>query len=64
MVVVAQLIEQANRFGAKTLCLKHLLARALVAGTHAREIGKALHFTEPGFLFTNAPCFIRSETLF
>ncbi len=54
MVVVAQLIEQANRFGAKTSCLKHLLARALVAGTQAQEIGKILHFAEPGYLFTNA----------
>jgi len=54
MVVAAQLIEQAHKFGAKTSCLKHLLARALVAGTQAQELGKALHYPEPGFLFTNA----------
>jgi HD-like signal output (HDOD) protein len=54
MVVAAQLIEQANAFGAKTSCLKHLLARALVAGTQAQELGKALHYHEPGSLFTNA----------
>ena len=54
MVVAAQLIEQANAFGANTSCLKHLLARALVAGTHAQEIGKVLKYSEPGFLFTNA----------
>jgi HD-like signal output (HDOD) protein len=54
MVVVAQLIEQANTFGANSSCLKHLLARALVAGTQAQELGKALNYPEPGFLFTNA----------
>ena len=54
MVVAAQLIEQAEAFGANTACLKHLLARALVAGTQAQEIGKALNYPEPGFLFTNA----------
>ncbi len=54
MVVAAQLIEQADAFGAKTSCLKHLLARALVAGTQAQELGKALNYPEPGFLFTNA----------
>ena len=54
MVVAAQLIEQAEAFGAKTSCLKHLLARALVAGTQAQELGKALNYPEPGFLFTNA----------
>jgi len=54
MVVAAQLIEQANTFGANTSCLKHILARALVAGTQAQEIGKALNYHEPGFLFTNA----------
>jgi HD-like signal output (HDOD) protein len=54
MVVAAQLIEQAHKFGANTFCLKHLLARALVAGTQAQELGKALHYPEPGFLFTNA----------
>jgi len=54
MVVAAQLIEQADAFGANTSCLKHLLARALVAGTQAQEIGKTLKYPEPGFLFTNA----------
>ena len=54
MVVAAQLIEQAEVFGGNTACLKHLLARALVAGTQAQEIGKALNYPEPGFLFTNA----------
>jgi HD-like signal output (HDOD) protein len=54
MVVAAQLIEQANAFGGNTSCLKHLLARALVTGTQAQEIGKALNYPEPGFLFTNA----------
>lgn len=54
MVVAAQLIEQADTFGADISCLKHLLARALVAGTQAQELGKALKYVEPGFLFTNA----------
>ncbi len=54
MVVAAQLIEQADTFGADISCLKHLLARALVAGTQAQELGKALNYSEPGFLFTNA----------
>ena len=54
MVVVAQLIEQADTFGANSSCLKHLLARALLAGTQAQELGKALKYPEPGFLFTNA----------
>jgi HD-like signal output (HDOD) protein len=54
MVVAAQLIEQADTFGANTSCLKHILARALVAGTQAQEIGKTLNYPEPGFLFTNA----------
>ncbi len=54
MAVAAQIIEQADRFGAKTFCLKRILARALVAGTHAQEIGKAINYPEPGFLFTNA----------
>ena len=54
MVVAAQLIEQADAFGANTSCLKRLLARALVTGTQAQEIGKALNYPEPGFLFTNA----------
>ena len=54
MAVASQLIEQADAFGANTTCLKHLLARALVAGTQAQEIGNALHYGEPGFLFTNA----------
>ena len=54
MAVVAQLIEQADTFGANSSCLKHLLARALVAGTQAQELGKALNYPEPGFLFTNA----------
>ncbi len=54
MVVTAQLIEQANGFGADTTHLKHLLARALVAGTAAQELGKAMNYQEPGFLFTNA----------
>ena len=56
LVVVAQLIEQADKFGAKTSRLKHLLARALVAGTHAQEIGKILQYSEPGYLFTNFIC--------
>lgn len=54
MAVASQLIEQADAFGANTTCLKHLLARALVAGTQAQEIGKALDYGETGFLFTNA----------
>ena len=54
MVVAAQLLEQANAFGAKTSLLKHILARALVTGTQAQEIGKALNHPEPGYLFTNA----------
>ncbi|MEX0828703.1 MAG: HDOD domain-containing protein [Nitrospirales bacterium] len=54
MVVAAQLIEQAHKFGANTFCLKHLLARALVAATQAQELGKVLHYPESGFLFTNA----------
>lgn len=54
MVVVAHLIEQADTFGANSSCLKHLLGRALVAGTQAQELGKALNYPEPGFLFTNA----------
>ncbi len=54
MVVSAQLIEQADTFGAKTSCLKHLLARALLAGTQAQELGKTLNYPEPGILFTNA----------
>ena len=54
MVVVAQLIEQADTFGANSACLKHLLGRALVAGTQAQELGKALNYPEPGYLFTNA----------
>lgn len=53
-VVAAQLIEQADAFGAKTSCLKHLLARALLAGTQAQELGKTLNYPEPGLLFTNA----------
>lgn len=54
MVVAVQLIEQADTFGADISCLKHLLARALVAGTQAQELGKFLKYAEPGFLFTNA----------
>ena len=54
MVVAAQLIEHADTFGANISCLKHLLARALVAGAQAQELGKALHYSETGFLFTNA----------
>lgn len=54
MAVASQLIEQADAFGAKTTCLKHLLARALVAGTQAQEMGKAMQYKETGFLFTNA----------
>jgi HD-like signal output (HDOD) protein len=54
MVVVAQLIEQADTFGANSACLNHLLGRALVAETQAQELGKALNYPEPGFLFTNA----------
>ncbi|MDR4494754.1 MAG: HDOD domain-containing protein [Nitrospirales bacterium] len=54
MTVGSQLIEQADAYGANTKCLKHLLARALVAGTHAQEMGNAMNFGEPGFLFTNA----------
>jgi len=53
-VVASQLIEQADAFGANTSCLKHLLARALEAGTQAQELGKPLNYPEPGFLFTNA----------
>jgi hypothetical protein len=29
-------------------------AQALVSGTQAQELGKALNYPEPGFLFTNA----------
>ena len=54
MAVASQLIEQADVYGANTTCLKHLLARALVAGTQAQEMGTALNYGEPGFLFTNA----------
>ncbi len=54
MVVAAQLIEQADAFGANTSYLKHLLARALVAGTQAQELGKTLKYQETGMLFTNA----------
>ena len=54
MVVSAQLIEQADTFGADTTNLKHLLARALVAGTQAQELGKAINYGETGSLFTNA----------
>ncbi len=53
MVVSAQLIEQADTFGADTTNLKHLLARALVAGTQAQELGKAINYAETGSLFTN-----------
>lgn len=54
MVVAAQLIEQADKFGADITNLKRLLARALVAGTQAQELGKAMNFGEAGYLFTNA----------
>ncbi|WP_342348426.1 HDOD domain-containing protein [uncultured Nitrospira sp.] len=54
MVVSAQLIEQADTFGANTVNLKHLLARALVAGTQAQELGKTINYGEAGSLFTNA----------
>ncbi|MDH4194369.1 MAG: HDOD domain-containing protein [Nitrospirota bacterium] len=54
MVVAAQLIEQAHTFGANTTNLKHLLARALVAGTQAQELGKAINYGEAAALFTNA----------
>ncbi|MCA9498120.1 MAG: HDOD domain-containing protein [Nitrospira sp.] len=54
LVVSAQLIEQADTFGANTANLKHLLARALVAGAQAQELGKAINYEEAGSLFTNA----------
>jgi HD-like signal output (HDOD) protein len=54
MVVAAQLIEQADTFGADITNLKHLLARALVAGTQAQELGKAIKYGEAGSLFINA----------
>ena len=54
MIVAAQLFEQANTFGANSAYGKHLLARAMVAGTQAQELGKDLNYPEPGFLFTNA----------
>jgi HD-like signal output (HDOD) protein len=54
MVVAAQFIEQAETFGANTTSLKHLLARALIAGTQAQELGKAINYGEAGSLFTNA----------
>jgi HD-like signal output (HDOD) protein len=54
MVVSAQLIEQADTFGSDSTHLKHLLARALVAGTQAQELGKAINYGEAGSLFTNA----------
>ncbi|MDH5698848.1 MAG: HDOD domain-containing protein [Nitrospirota bacterium] len=54
MVVSAQLIEQADTFGANTANLKHILARALVAGTQAQELGKAMKYGDAGSLFTNA----------
>ena len=52
MVVAA--IEQADALGSNTACLKHLLAQALVSVTQAQELGKALNYPEPVFLFTNA----------
>jgi HD-like signal output (HDOD) protein len=54
MVVASQLIEQADTFGANTTNLKHLLARALVAGTQAQELGKMINYEETGYLFTNS----------
>jgi len=54
IAVSAQLIEQAATFGANTANLKHLLARALVAGTQAQELGKAIKYGDAGSLFTNA----------
>ena len=54
MVVAAQLIEHADTYGANTIILKHLLARALVAGTQAQELGKAMNIEEASSLFTNA----------
>ena len=53
MVFAAQLIEQAHTFGANTPNLKHLLARALFAGTQAQELGKAIKYGETASLFTN-----------
>jgi len=52
MVVAAN--EQADALGSNTACLKHLLAQALVSVTQAQELGKALNYPEPVFLFTNA----------
>ena len=54
IVVAAQLVEQAEEYGANTECLKRLLARSLVAATEAVELGKAIHYPDMGFLFTNA----------
>ena len=54
MVVAAQLVEQAEEYGANTECLKRLLARSLVAATEATEMGKAINYPDMGFLFTNA----------
>jgi len=55
--VASQLPEQADAFGANTSCLKHLLARALVTGTQAQELGKVLNYPETVFLPTNAMLF-------
>lgn len=63
MTVAAQLIEQADTFGANTQALKRHLARALVAGTQAQELGKALQYGETGFLFTNAMLYSLGDLL-
>ncbi len=63
MTVAAQLIEQADTFGANTKALKRHLARALVAGTQAQEFGKALKYGETGFLFTNAMLYSLGDLL-
>ena len=53
MAVAAQLVEQAEDYGANKECLKRLLARSLVAANTALELGKATQYQDMGVLFTN-----------
>lgn len=57
VVVTAQLVEQAQAYGADMANVTRLLARSLVAATLASEWGDRLHYPENGFLFTNAMLF-------
>lgn len=57
IVVTAQLVEQAQAYGADTTRIKRLLARSLVAATVATEWGNHLRYPESGALFTNAMLF-------